>query len=72
MWNLTRAYHLSGRCIDCGECERACPVGIPLMLLNKMIYNNIKTNFNYEAGFNPNVPPPLATYHQDDKENFII
>ena len=72
MWNITRAYHLAGRCVDCGECERACPVGIPLMLLNKMIYNNIKTNFNYEAGLEPNLLPPLATYQQDDKENFII
>ncbi|MFH1231631.1 MAG: 4Fe-4S binding protein, partial [Planctomycetota bacterium] len=72
MWNITRAYHLAGRCVDCGECERACPVGIPLMLLNKMIYNNIKTNFNYEAGLEPNLLPPLATYQPDDKENFII
>ncbi|MBI4713559.1 MAG: 4Fe-4S dicluster domain-containing protein [Planctomycetes bacterium] len=72
MWNLTRAYHLAGRCVDCGECERACPVGINLMLFNRMIYNNIKTNFNYEAGFDYTTPPPLATYHQDDNENFII
>ncbi|MEW6027451.1 MAG: 4Fe-4S dicluster domain-containing protein [Planctomycetota bacterium] len=72
MWNLTRAYHLAGRCVDCGECERACPVGIPLMLLNKMVYNNIKANFGYEAGFDDKVPPPLATYSPEDKENFII
>jgi ferredoxin len=73
MWNVTRAYHLAGRCIDCGECERACPVAIPLMLFNKMIYNNIKVNFNnYEAGFDPKMPPPLATYRPDDQENFII
>ncbi|MFH1227520.1 MAG: 4Fe-4S binding protein [Planctomycetota bacterium] len=71
-WNIIRAYHLAGRCIDCGECQRACPVGIPLMLLNRMIYNNIKNNFNYEAGFNPETPPPLATYYPEDKENFII
>ncbi|MFA5793525.1 MAG: 4Fe-4S binding protein [Candidatus Brocadiia bacterium] len=72
MWNITRAYHLAGRCINCGECQRACPVGIPLMLFNRMIYNNIKDNFGYEAGFNPDNPPPLATYNPDDKENFII
>jgi ferredoxin len=72
MWNLTRAYHLAGRCVDCGECERSCPVGIPLMLMNKMIYNNVKANFGYEAGFDATVPPPLATYNPEDKENFII
>ena len=72
MWNLTRAYHLAGRCIDCGECERACPVNISLMLLNRMIYNNVKDNFGYEAGFDAAVPPPLATYNPEDKENFIL
>lgn len=71
MWNLTRAYHLAGRCIDCGECERSCPVGIPLMLMNKMIYNSIKSDFKYEPGFDVSAPPPLATYNPDDKESFI-
>jgi formate dehydrogenase subunit beta len=27
-WNMIRAYHLSGRCIGCGECERACPARV--------------------------------------------
>ncbi|MEK7448531.1 MAG: 4Fe-4S binding protein [Planctomycetota bacterium] len=71
-WNIIRAYHLAGRCIDCGECERACPVGIPLMLLNRKIQQIIKQKFDYEPGFNQEVPPPLATYHQDDQENFIL
>lgn len=32
MYHLTRFYHLAGRCVDCGECTRACPVDIPLNL----------------------------------------
>lgn len=72
LWNITRAYHLAGRCIDCGECERACPVGIPLMLLNKKIEQIIKDKFDYIPGFDPEAVPPLATYKEDDKENFII
>ena len=31
---MTRAMHLAGRCTDCGECERACPVNVPIRLLN--------------------------------------
>lgn len=71
-WNITRAYHLAGRCIDCGECERACPMGIPLMLLNKKIKQIIKDKFDYVPGIDPEVSPPLATFKEDDKENFII
>ncbi|MBK9968974.1 MAG: 4Fe-4S dicluster domain-containing protein [Holophagales bacterium] len=36
-WHVTRALHQAGRCIDCGECERACPVDIPLGLLNRKL-----------------------------------
>ena len=32
-WHILRAMHLAGRCISCGECGRACPVGIPCHLL---------------------------------------
>jgi ferredoxin len=37
MWNTVRAFHLLGRCISCGECQRVCPVNIPLMLLNRKL-----------------------------------
>jgi len=36
-WNTVRAFHLAGRCIDCGECERVCPMGIPLRKINKKL-----------------------------------
>jgi ferredoxin len=71
-WNTIRAYHLAGRCIECGECERACPVNIPLMLLNNKMTQIIKDNFDVETGVNPEATPPLATYNPEDKENFII
>ena len=29
MFQVVHASHLSGRCTECGECERACPMGIP-------------------------------------------
>jgi ferredoxin len=71
-WNITRAYHLAGRCTGCGECERVCPMNIPLMLLNKKIEKVIKDKFGYQAGMDPEATPPLATYKEGDSENFIM
>ena len=30
IFHLVRAVHMAGRCIDCGLCEDACPVDIPV------------------------------------------
>ncbi len=29
MFHIIRAFHVAGRCTDCGECSRVCPQGIP-------------------------------------------
>ena len=71
VWNLVRAFHLAGRCIGCGECERACPVNIPLAKLNKKLEKEIKEMFAYEAGLDTNAKPPLADFRQDDPQEFI-
>ncbi|MFQ5834756.1 MAG: 4Fe-4S dicluster domain-containing protein [bacterium] len=71
VWNLVRAFHLAGRCIDCGECERACPVNIPLRKLNKKLEKEINQMFGYEAGLDPSTKPPLADFRQDDPQEFI-
>ncbi len=70
-WNVTRAIHLAGRCIDCGECERACPVGIPLREINKKIEKDIKELFNYEAGKDIEAKPLLAGFDKNDPGDFI-
>lgn len=70
-WNVTRAMHLAARCIDCGECERACPVGIPLREINKKIEKDIKEMFNYEAASNQKQKPLLSCFDKNDPEDFI-
>ena len=37
IFHLVRAVHMAGRCIDCGLCEDACPVDIPLRLLYRKV-----------------------------------
>jgi Na+-translocating ferredoxin:NAD+ oxidoreductase RnfC subunit len=71
-WNLLRAFHLAGRCISCGECERACPMDIPLMKLNKKITKDIQEMYEYKAGIDDEAKPLLAMFKPDDPEEFIL
>ncbi|MBI5888869.1 MAG: 4Fe-4S dicluster domain-containing protein [Deltaproteobacteria bacterium] len=70
-WNLTRAMHLVGRCTFCGECERACPVNIPLNLLNQKMIMVVKDSFDFKSGYDEKTHPPMIVFSPDDKEEFI-
>lgn len=50
IFHLVRAVHMAGRCIDCGLCEDACPVDIPLRLLYQKVNDIVKDVFDYETG----------------------
>ena len=70
-WHLVRAMHLAGRCAGCGECERVCPMDIPLNLLNRKMAKELKELFNSEAGFEVRETGPLTSYREDDDQSFI-
>ncbi len=70
-FHLIRAYHLAGRCIGCGECERVCPMDIPLGELNMKMRKSVEEHFDYVPGKDPNVPPPLSTFKKEDPQEFI-
>jgi len=71
-WNIIRAFHLSGRCIGCNECERACPMDIPLSLLNRKMGMVAMKEFNYRHGMEPDQPTLIGTFNTSDKEDFIM
>ena len=70
-WQINRVMHLVGRCIGCGACGRACPVGIPVDYLSKKMLQDLREEFGYVPGQAMQDGNALSTFKPDDKENFI-
>lgn len=70
-YHITRAYHVAGRCVDCGECSRICPAGIPLHSINRKIIKDLDELYGpYEAGVDPAGVAPLGAYRLEDADPF--
>jgi ferredoxin len=72
LWLLMRTFDLAGRCTGCMECDRVCPVDIPLHLLNMKAMKDVAELFGYEAGRSPNEKPPLVVFSKEDSDEFIM
>ncbi len=70
-FHFLRAYHCAGRCTDCGACERACPVGIPVRQFTKKLNKDALEFFSWEAGLSLDQRPPLDVYRVDDYNDFV-
>jgi ferredoxin len=70
-WHIMRAMHLAGRCIECGECGRACPVGIPIHLLTTKMNQELFKEFATRPGFSLKGEYAMNTFKPEDKEGFI-
>lgn len=70
-YHLIRAIHMAGRCTDCGECERVCPVDIPLRHLNRKMEKEAKEKFDYMAGMGSEEPAMFTCFKDNDPQDFI-
>jgi formate dehydrogenase (coenzyme F420) beta subunit len=70
-WQITRAFHLAGRCIGCDQCSRVCPAGIDLRLLNLSLAKVAEEQFNFRAGVDAEAEPIVGAYSEQDHEEFI-
>ena len=69
MFHIIRAFHVAGRCTDCGECSRVCPQGIPLHLFNRKFIKDINEFYgDYQAGADVEERSPLTNFTFDDLE----
>lgn len=73
MFHIIRAFHVAGRCTDCGECSRVCPQGIPLHLFNRKFIKDINEFYGeYQAGNDSESKGPLTNFTFDDVEPSIV
>lgn len=69
LFHIIRAFHVAGRCTDCGECSRVCPQNIPLHLLNRKYIQDIDNLYGeYQAGETTDGKTPLTSYTEGDVE----
>ena len=73
MFHVIRAFHVAGRCTDCGECSRVCPQGIPLHLFNRKFIKDINTFYGeFQAGEDIEARGPLTNFTFEDVEPSIV
>ncbi len=70
-YHIVRAMHLAGRCVECGSCGAACPLGIPVHLLTIFAQDTVQQRFGQRAGVTSKPDYALSTFKPDDKEAFI-
>ena len=73
LFHIIRAWHVAGRCTDCGECSRVCPQNIPLYLLNRKFIKDINEIYGeYQGGADMESKPAMITFKEDDAEPSIV
>jgi formate dehydrogenase subunit beta len=70
-YHMVRAMHLAGRCVQCGTCGTACPVGIPVHLLTFFAEHTVRRQFGQKGGASAKLDYAMSTFKPDDKETFI-
>lgn len=72
-FHIIRAFHVAGRCTDCGECSRVCPQHIPLHLLNRKFIKDANELYGeFQAGEDTETRFPLVDFTFDDCEPSVV
>ena len=71
IYHLVRAFHLAGRCTECGACTRACPMGIDTRLLIRKLNQDVEDLYGYTPGEAIDATPPLSAFAMDDPQDFL-
>lgn len=72
LFQTVRVFHSAGRCVDCGACDRACPMGINLRGMTRKMVKEVKELFGSEAGIAIGEKGALSTFETDDPQPFLV
>ena len=72
IFHVIRNLHVAGRCVECGSCERACPMDIKLLLLNRKVAKEVADRFGMETGVDQDAKPTMSDFREDEKQDFIM
>lgn len=70
LFHLTRMSHVATSCVACGQCEAACPSGIPLGRVYQKISAAAQEALGYEAGRSLDDELPLVTFREEELSVF--
>jgi len=66
IFHLTRMAHMATSCIGCGLCDSACPNGLPVTSLFRMVGHEVQSLFDYVPGRDFEETPPVTTFREDE------
>ena len=66
LFHLTRMSHVATSCVACGQCEAACPSGVPLGRIYQKISRAAQQVLEYEAGRSLEEELPLTTFREEE------
>ncbi len=72
VFQIMRMFHMAGRCVDCGACAEVCPMGVDLRKFLKKLDKDGFELFNHRVGVVLDQPAPLATFREDDGQDFVF
>jgi ferredoxin len=67
-YQLLRVMHLVGRCTACGECERACPVDLPLGLMMRKMDAVVGDLYGHRSGLDAEGEHLLSIFDPRDSD----
>lgn len=69
-WHIMRAIHLAGRCVGCQSCSNACPINLPIHLLNRAVNKETDERFGKTQSTQSSTHC-MSSFSANDFEDFI-